>query len=738
MDLESLSREDLLRALRQLLQTRDVGSPAGGQPERGLRELEVHNLEQELQNRQLREAQLAVEESRNRFANLYDFAPVAYFTLDVHGVVQELNLTGAALIGRERDAAIGLPLLRFVVPEDHRTFMRHLTNCIGSLTPVVGEFRLQVHDRYVDVQASSVPAFALGGAARTVRTALVDITLRKHAETEREAALESEQRLRTQLEALDRAHIEAAGALTMDGGALEQVMRVIVRHARMLAGARWAGLELSPDHLQLEPPAMEPAEDGGLRASDRDGPRIELRMAYGERQLARLSVARAALDPPFTAEERRALKLLAERLSSSLEIARLHAIDARDRLRLSLLERVTNRLRNVHEMASARSALADIAGALVPDFADVCLVHLVQDGGLSLLCVRHVELAQQHRLAAQLRSPDTDRGLARSLSELATSHEPHLMRRPLEGRETTRAPFADLTRTLQTKALIVAPLWARDRSLGVMCFGRLASSDAYDLAMLTWAQEISDRCAAAMDASMLVHELRDALQWRENLMAMISHDLKSPLSAISLSAMSMVPESPQIERRSSRKQVHLIKRSADHMHKLVNDLLSASLLEAGSFRVELRRESAYELVEEACQLVEPLLHARAIELERAFTKELPSVFADREPLQRVFSNLLGNAAKFTPPGGRIRVSASFSDNTVLFSVSDSGPGIPEAQQGHMFERYWKGSKASTGLGLGLYISKAIVQAHAGRIWLQGDSSEGATFCFELRRCDPAH
>lgn len=469
--------------------------------------------------------------------------------------------------------------------------------------------------------------------------------------------------------------------------------------------------------------------------SEQDGHRIDLCLAYGGRTLGRLSVAR---DVPFSGEEQMALDLLARHLSSDLEIARVQAIDARDRLRLSLLERVASRLRNVRDLASARGALAEVGDALVPDFADLCMVYLVQNGQLSLLCMRHREVDQQQLLAARLASPVAERAIARSLSELAMSRQPQQLRR---GAATAGGalspPFDELMQTLQSETLIAAPMWARGKPIGVMCFGQQSSADTGRLSTaLTWAQEISERCASAFDCGALVEELREAILSRDNLMAMVAHDLKGPLSAISLSAMSMIPEEAQLERRSSHKQLKLIRRAAEHMHHMVNDLLSASALEARPFGVEPVRVSAYELVEDACQLAEPLLRARSLHLERKFTEELPVVFADREAIERVFANLLGNAAKFTPQGGRVRVSASGGDGrVVVFRVSDTGPGIPEEQQARVFECYWKAHKRSGGLGLGLYIAKAIVEAHGGRIWLETDAG-GATFCFELPCCEP--
>jgi PAS domain S-box-containing protein len=742
MEYEKLSREELVQRLRDLALGDTIS--AGQQPpaERLLHELQVHQLELEMQNRELREAQSALEESRTRYADLYDFAPVAYCTVDSRGFVEELNLTAAALFGRQRERAIARPLISLVRFENPQSFWHHLGACLQSSEPVVSEFRLILPDRIVHVQAISMPVPKLGDSRRLFRTAFVDITQRKRAEVQCEAAYASEQRLRSLLESLDRVHIEAAAVLAGPCRAgLHEVMDVIVRHACHIAGADAADLELRQPAEPLgrlkvaytEPPADLPLAE--------DAYALKAQLRYGERTLADLTLTRAHARGPFAKGAQRALEMLAERLASSVEIARLRMVEARETQRLSLLERVDRELRHAWDVETAKLALHEVAALLVPEFAELCLVHLAHEeteGAAPLQRVVHADRTRESVLGAQLRDPALQSLLASTLSELASLREAPLLHVADQQAEGAEAPHAGLARALEMTSLIVAPLWSRERPLGMICFGRMPSREPYDQGLLAWAQEIAARCAAALDSALLVHELREAVQWRENLMAMISHDLKSPLSAITLSAKSLMPEQPLVERRSSHRQVELIRRSADHMHHMINDLLSASLLQAGSLHVELRRESACQLASEACELAAPLLTARVLQLERELPEDLPCVLADRDLIQRVFANLLGNAAKFTPRGGRVRVSASCSDDRVKYCVSDTGPGIPEEQRNRLFDRYWRGDKGGAGLGLGLYISKAIVDAHQGHIWVESGPGEGATFCFALRRCDPVH
>jgi PAS domain S-box-containing protein len=737
MAYEGNSREELDRLLDELTSRLESATQRGSEAERLLHELQVHQIELEMQNRELRESQGALEESRSRYADLYDFAPVAYCTIDKAGLVEELNLTAASLFGRDRDRSIGFPLISLVRFEDPRSFWRHLGACAVSAEPVISELRLIVQERIIDVEVVSVPIAAVGAVPRAFRTAFTDVTRRKQAEAAREQAHASEQRLRGLLEALDQAHIEVALTLAMPGRAgLQQIMGAIVRHARRVTGARAARLELTQLAGQYGPLQTEFADERAEDVQAGEEQALHAQLRYGERVLAELQVTYSPANVLLAEDAQRALDMLAERLASSLEIARLQTLQARETLRLSLLERVEHKLRGAPGVEAIRAGVGDVADLVVEDIADVCSVHLVREGDLVLQRLAHSEPEQQSSFAARFGAAPQQ--LVRGLAELARIGEPQLVRVGGADRASIEAPYAGLMEALELSTLIVAPLRARERLLGAICFGRRAVDEFYDAALLTWAREIAGRCASALDAAHLVHELRDALQWRENLMAMISHDLKNPLNAISLSARSLTPERPQPERRSSRRQVDVIRRSAAHMDHMINDLLSASLLEAGTFHVEPRRESASELADEACELAQPLLGAKSLRLEREFARDLPFVLADREPIQRVFSNLLGNAAKFTPAGGRICLAARSTATLVTFCICDSGPGIPVEQRSRLFDRYWKGRKGGVGLGLGLYISKAIIDAHRGRIWVESGLEAGAILCFELPRSDPSH
>ena len=163
------------------------------------------------------------------------------------------------------------------------------------------------------------------------------------------------------------------------------------------------------------------------------------------------------------------------------------------------------------------------------------------------------------------------------------------------------------------------------------------------------------------------------------------------------------------------------------------DMVDMVSIEAGKLSLELQPQSVGELLNEAMELAEPLGRQRGVEVELRPQEGPPQVKCDRQRILQVLSNLLCNALKFTPAGGRVVLSAFPRDGQLVFSVSDTGPGLKPEQLPHVFDRYWRAAEArgTTGLGLGLAIVKGIIQGHGGRVWVESQLGHGSTFLFAL-------
>jgi len=168
------------------------------------------------------------------------------------------------------------------------------------------------------------------------------------------------------------------------------------------------------------------------------------------------------------------------------------------------------------------------------------------------------------------------------------------------------------------------------------------------------------------------------------------------------------------------------------MKRLIADLLDLVSIEAGRLAFELAPQSVAPLVSEALQLQAPIADARSIRLEAKADDSLPEIRCDRGRILQVLSNLIGNAIQFTPEGGAISLRAFRAGSEVIFAVTDTGSGMSEEEQGHIFESYWQAKPgAGHGLGLGLSIAKGLVQSHGGRIWVESRVGYGSTFFVSL-------
>jgi signal transduction histidine kinase len=216
---------------------------------------------------------------------------------------------------------------------------------------------------------------------------------------------------------------------------------------------------------------------------------------------------------------------------------------------------------------------------------------------------------------------------------------------------------------------------------------------------------------------------------REQLLAIVAHDLRNPLTAITIAVAGL--QLTPAEELSSRRNLKVIERSSLRMDHLIGDLVDATHIEQGDFVVERAPERLDGLLQEVIDLFTPQAEEHRITIAVASSPGDSVVFCDRNRIMQVLGNLIGNALKFTPADGRITVRTSERGETIRFEVEDTGAGIKPEHLAHIFERYWKSEPRGTGLGL--FIAKSIVAAHGGELRVQSVPGRGALFSFELPR-----
>jgi signal transduction histidine kinase len=249
-------------------------------------------------------------------------------------------------------------------------------------------------------------------------------------------------------------------------------------------------------------------------------------------------------------------------------------------------------------------------------------------------------------------------------------------------------------------------------------------------------KEQTDLLAAmAVESARLTQEAQRATRAREEVLAVVAHDLRNPLSTILLAA-SLLAELPADNDTisSPRGLGERIRRSAARMQDLIRDLLDLGAIEAGPLAVELGPVQALALTADALELMKPLASAKGVQMSVREDSEDALLSCDRGRVLQVFSNLVGNAVKFTPAGQRITLACAADADGFRFTVADSGPGIAAEMLPHIFDRYWQAqSTPRQGVGLGLSIAAGIVAAHGGRIWVDSEEGHGSAFHFTLPR-----
>lgn len=265
--------------------------------------------------------------------------------------------------------------------------------------------------------------------------------------------------------------------------------------------------------------------------------------------------------------------------------------------------------------------------------------------------------------------------------------------------------------------------------------------DGRQLTVLAHASPICDRqgqVVAALISYEDVTPLRELVRARDAFLTIVSHDLKNLLAGIKTPAQLLAsgrlgPLNPE-----QQKMAGLIERATGHMGGLINAYLDVSRLEAGQFPLERRPLALAPVLEEACRTMQPQAEAKGVLLScQVGLSPRATVEADPGRILQVVHNLLDNALKFTPAGGRVVVRAEEAEEGYVCSVADDGPGIPEEARARIFDRFFQaaGTRRS-GAGLGLAIAKGIIDAHGGRIWCEASESGGAFFSFLLPRREP--
>ncbi len=333
-------------------------------------------------------------------------------------------------------------------------------------------------------------------------------------------------------------------------------------------------------------------------------------------------------------------------------------------------------------------------------------------------------------------------GEAGALAAVYRNGEPLLFSEahPLPEKYRLRLPYSGIA-ALRLKAFLVSPMIARGRTVGVLSADNRVSRAPIAAHTVDLLHSFAAQAAVAVENARLFQEIQEKSQQLEvaskhksQFLANMSHELRTPMNAVlgytDLILDNIFGDVPE----AIRDTLERVKANGHHLLGLINDVLDLSKIEAGQLTLSLGDYSMGEVVHAVVSAVDSLAAEKKLELKATVPADLPPGRGDERRITQVLLNLAGNAIKFTDEG-EVSIRARISDGAFVVSVSDTGPGISEADQQTIFEEFQQADSSSTrkkgGTGLGLSISRRIVELHGGRLWVKSTPGHGSTFSFTL-------
>ncbi len=380
-----------------------------------------------------------------------------------------------------------------------------------------------------------------------------------------------------------------------------------------------------------------------------------------------------------------------------------------------------------------------VVKAVVGPFADWAVLYRADAGDVHAVAATHRDATRAEALRAALVDAG-DPGEAHPVRRVLQDRAPMLLQDPAKPPATGAGdgdpglgPVAD---RIGCEAVLILPLDCRDRDIGVLVLarhrGRYAASDVQPLI------ELAQRAALAIDNAALYQRARAADRAKANFLAVMSHEFRTPLSAILGYAdilMARVHGELNVKQRA---HVNRVKASVRHLTFLVDEILSFASMEAGRERVILRRTGLAELVADSASLMEPMAEAAGLTLTVTVPEEPIMIATDAAKVRQIMINLLSNALKFTEQG-EVQVTVDVADEVVHCQVADTGPGIAPEHAEHVFEPFWQVERSGpggTGTGLGLAVARRLARLMGGDVTLSSSVGEGSRFTLTLPRTHP--
>jgi PAS domain S-box-containing protein len=670
-DLRRRAEEIARKKSARMPENLDVLSPKAAR--QLLHDLRVHQIELEMQNEELRRAQEALESSQARYFDLYDLAPVGYFTLSEKGLILEANLTAAGLLGVTRGALVKKPFTSFIVREDQDVYYRRRKQLFETGAPQVCELRLVKKDGdpfWARVEATAVKD---ADGAPMCRAAVSDITERKRVE---ETLRGNEERYRTLIENVG----EGIGFVNSE----EQVAFANAA-AEDVFGLPPSGLLGRSLHEFVSPEqfGMIREQTYRRRAGEKSVYEIEISRPNGEKRNLLITAV-----PQFDSQGK---------FMGTFDVFR----DITERKRAEeALQESEERYRTVARLSS------EFAYSCIHAGDDGYEVDWITNAFFTLTGYSDAELHEQ-RLWLFVSHPDDREMATKPLREL-------------------RAGEAD------TREFRIVTKGGRVLHIISHMECQVDPKAHGGLRLIGAVQDITERKRAEEAVRRKAKELQEKNDELASFTYAVSHDLKSPLVTIRTFQGHLEQDLRSQDAARIEMDLGYIRNAADKMSRLLDELLRLSRV--GRIMNPSEEAPLQAIVKEALDLVAGRITGRGVRVD--LTEEPVVLTGDRTRLVEVFQNLVDNAAKFMgdEPAPRVEIGVEQAGDELVLFVRDNGIGIDPRLQPMLFGLFHKLDPGSEGTGIGLALVRRIVEVHGGRIWVESEGpGKGTTFRFTLAK-----
>lgn len=742
-------------------------------------------------------------EGAQRFHLLAESVPVIVWTASPRGRMETINAFGERVLGLEHGRAA--QWTDYVHPDDVDVTRRRWRQAVQAATPFETELRIWSAERaefrrhIVRAMPRHDPAGAVLGWIG-VNADVEDSKLAEEAAHELRLTAERRARIATEdanvglARALDRiARLQALTAALSEAATPADVLQAVLRHGtaaleaaavvvatqvtsadsavprlRVVAShgyppdvvARWREIPLDAGL-----PITEAARTGAAvfigDASDRADrfPKLPSETqifgsAYAIPLVARSQVIGVlglsfAGTGELSQEDRTFADSIARQCAQAIHRADLFAAERRAHEEAEVARRRVEFLSEagavLNQSLDYHDTLQTVVDFAVPFLGDYAIVDMVgPDGMVRRLAVRHRDAAGNQLLLDSVAEISGEPDPAHPAHASILDGESRLFAH-FDGdtmREMALTPrHLDALHALGPTTLMVVPLRARSRALGVIIFGRTSPDRHYTPADLQLAEDLARRAALAIDTAMLYEQAQEANRAKASFLAAISHDLRQPLNA-SLGFLEIALLGIRGELSEDlREDLERVRRNQQHLLALINDVLSFARVEAGQLLVRRDVVALRDVVEGLSSLVAPQAQEKGVALAIGSCPPDVHFLGDRDRVIQVFTNLLTNAIKATPAGGRVTVECEAGGDVIVGRVRDTGVGIPPEMQDRIFEPFVQVarslSRPEEGIGLGLAISRELARAMGGDLTVDSVPGEGSVFTLSLPAAEPA-